>query len=314
MLNSFDFLILVNCFIFLIAITIFWMKNNDNLRLHQMWNVFNRRNNFFISLEFNKCSTSSKLLYVFFFISFVSHHNSKTKQKFDIFFFIEQNEISKQSFFLYLNVSETCFFTMFAEFTFSMFTFCKSRWLMNVEEKKSFDNSFSMFDMRSSSSISLLNCEAFHSVSFEKTWWVEVRLRRFWWAEERLRNSWWAEKKLRNSWWVEEILKNSWWAEQILKNSSWTKVRLKSSSWIKKRLNNASWAKVRFEVSRLIEVRFETFWWINRLFFEKIFCLLNTSITTSFHTSHWTYVCCLKTDFFFDSKNMFMNIIHYEII
>ncbi len=166
-------------------------------------------------------------------------------------------------------------------------------------KKKSFDNSFSMFDMRFSSSISLLSCEAFHSMSFERTWWVEVRLRRSWWTEKKLKSSWWVEKKLKNSWWAEEILKNSWWVEQILKSFSWTKVKLKSSSWIKKKLNNSSWVKVRFEISRLTEMRFETSWWINRFFFKEIFCLLNTLITISFHTSHWTYVCCLKINFFF---------------
>ncbi len=295
MLNSFDFLILVNCFIFLIAITIFWMKNNDNLRLHQMWNVFNRRNNFFISLEFNKCSTSSKLLYVFFFISSVSHHNSKARQKFNIFFFIEQDEISKQCFFLYSNVSEACSFTVFVEFTFSMFAFCKSRWLMNVEKKKSFNSSFSMFDMRFSSSISLLSCEAFHSVSFERTWWVEVRLRRSWWAEERLRSSWWVKKKL--------------------KSSSWVKMKLKSSSWIKKKVNNSSWVKVRFEVSRLIKMKFEIFWWINRFFFEKIFYLLNFINNNKFSYIALNIRLLFEDKFsLFNSKNMFMNIIHYEII
>jgi hypothetical protein len=95
MLDLSDFLILVNCFNFLTAITIFWMKDNDNLRLHQMWSVFNRRSNFLISLEFNKCNISNKLLYVFFFISSVSYHNSKARQKSDISFFIEQDEISK---------------------------------------------------------------------------------------------------------------------------------------------------------------------------------------------------------------------------
>jgi hypothetical protein len=184
---------------------------------------------------------------------------------------------------------------MFVEFTFSMFASCKSRWLMNVEKKKSFNNSLSMFDMRLSSSISLLSCEAFHLMSFERTWWVEVRLRRFWWAERRLRNSWWVEK--------------------ILKSSSWAKMRLKNSSWVKKRLNNSSWIKMRFEVFRLIEVRFETSWWTNRFFFKKVFYLLNF-----INNNKFSYIALnirlLFEDriFLFDSKNMSVNIIHYEII
>jgi hypothetical protein len=75
---------------------------------------------------------------------------------------------------------------------------------MNVEEKKSFNNSFSMFDMRFSSLISLLSCEAFHSMSFEKTWWIEMRLKRSWWTEERLKSSWWIEKILKNSSWLKK--------------------------------------------------------------------------------------------------------------
>ncbi len=241
--------------------------------------MFNRRNNFFISFEFNKCNTSSKLLYVFFFFFFVSHHNSKTRQKFDIFFFIEQNEISKQCFFLYLNVNEACSFTMFVEFTFSMFASCKSRWLMNVEKKNlltihfrcliwDFHHQFHCWAAKR-----VIQCYSKELNESKWNWNALDELKRDWKILDELKKYWKILRELKWDWKILRELKKNW---TILRELKWD---LKFFDWLK-------WDSKFFD--ELIDSSL-----------KKNFICWISLITTSFHTSYWTYVCCLKTNFFF---------------
>jgi hypothetical protein len=115
-----------------------------------------------------------------------------------------------------------------------------------------------------------------HSKELDESKWdwdALDELKKDWEVLDELRKNWKVLRELKWNWKVLRELKKKW---TILRELKWD---LKFLDWLK-------WNSKFFD--ELIDFSL-----------KKFFICWILSITTSFHTSHWTYVCCLKTNFLF---------------